>query len=127
MKQNKTVFNGPIIRYHSVTMPKLEEEDDDDNNDHEEVNTSNQKISDLSKQQSDKKSRNFIIFSSEQTVKEIFSSSEQIKPKPKKCVITGLQAKYLDPLTKCPYNNLYAFKKIRELYAAKKNVNTNNE
>ena len=60
MKQNKTVFNGPIIRYHSVTMPKLEEEDDDDNNDHEEVNTSNQKISDLSKQQSDKKSRNFI-------------------------------------------------------------------
>lgn len=118
MKQNKTLFTGPIIRYHSVTMPKLdeEEEEDDDEDNNENLN--------LTKEQLHKKSRNFIIFSSDQTIKEIFTSTEQIKPKPKKCVITGLPAKYLDPLTKCPYNNLYAFKKIRELYAAKKNVNT---
>jgi len=63
----------------------------------------------------------------EETIKEIFSSKEQQKPKPNKCVITGLPAKYIDPLTKCPYANLFAFKKIRELYANKKVLHNSNE
>ena len=30
------------------------------------------------------------------------------------CVVTGLPAKYLDPLTKMPYANAAAFHKLRE-------------
>lgn len=125
INQNKNVYNGPIIRYHSVTMPKLEEEDDDENEENLELDNEL-----VVKDQFGKKSRNFIIFSEEETIKQIFSSKEQQKPKAKKCVITGLPAKYIDPLTKCPYANLIAFKKIRELYANKKillNNNNNNE
>lgn len=125
LKLNKNVFNGPIIRYHSVTMPILDEEEEDDEegeNDKEE----DKMVKSLSKEQQRKKSRNFIIFTSEQTIKEIFTSKEQTKPKPKKCAITGLPAKYFDPLTKMPYANLFAFKKLREAYANKKIPNTNN-
>lgn len=96
-------------------MPKLEEEDDDDE---EEIMGSDVVLKD----HFSKKSRNFIIFTSDQTIKEIFSSQEQQKPKPKKCIITGLPAKYFDPLTKLPYANLFAFKKLRELNASKKIV-----
>lgn len=35
------------------------------------------------------------------------------------CVITGLKAKYKDPLTKLPYATLEAFRKIREEHALK--------
>lgn len=128
IKQNKNLFNGPIIRYHSVTMPKLEEEEEDEENE-ENLELDNDSIV---KDQFSKKSstgavqsRNFIVFTNEETIEEIFSSKEQQKPKPKKCVITGLPAKYIDPLTKCPYANLFAFKKIRELYASKKSLHHN--
>uniref|UniRef100_A0A915EE31 Vacuolar protein sorting-associated protein 72 homolog n=1 Tax=Ditylenchus dipsaci TaxID=166011 RepID=A0A915EE31_9BILA len=41
------------------------------------------------------------------------------KPKQKVhlvCAVTGLEAKYIDPLTELPYANLDAFKKIRQSY-----------
>lgn len=35
------------------------------------------------------------------------------------CVITGLPAKYKDPLTGLPYNNIAAFKELRKKYISK--------
>ena len=39
-------------------------------------------------------------------------------PEPTKCVITGLPAKYKDPLTGQPYATIQAFKEIRKQHAA---------
>ncbi|KAL9654042.1 hypothetical protein ABK040_011586 [Willaertia magna] len=43
-----------------------------------------------------------------------------------KCVITGLPAKYKDPLTQQPYATIEAFKKIRMLYHNNNNNNNSN-
>jgi vacuolar protein sorting-associated protein 72 len=100
----KNVFNGPIIRYHSLTMPVLAED----------------RNSDEIKETEAKQSRNFITFTDEHTLREIFpSSGGGAKPKPpnqrlKVCAVTGLPAKYFDPVTQIPYANLYAFKVIRQ-------------
>ena len=103
----KVSIKGPIVRYHSVTMPLLKSEADED--DHVMGNLPA------------KQSRNFITFTDEATLHQVFPT---VKPKaynqPKKCVITGLPAKYFDPLTKCPYYNLIAFKALRELHATNK-------
>ena len=64
-----------------------------------------------------KQSRNFLTFSDQNLLKEIFSNTTPEVPKTQKCPITGLTAKYFDPLTKTPYANLNAFKKIREIKA----------
>ena len=105
-KSHKNVFNGPTIRFHSTTMPLL---DSDDEHSHEASNNL-------------KQSRNFVTFSDEETLKNIFGirkADTDMARVPQKCVATGLPAKYFDPLTNCPYANLFAFKKIREIYAAK--------
>ena len=101
-KSHKNVFNGPTIRYHSTTMPLLDSDDEASDN--------------------LKQSRNFITFSDEETLRNIFGikkADTDVAKVPQKCVATGLPAKYFDPLTNCPYANLFAFKKIREIYAAK--------
>ena len=68
-----------------------------------------------------KQSRNFISFTDEATYHQVFPI---VKAKsyhqPKKCVITGLPAKYFDPVTQCPYYNLIAFKALREMHTANK-------
>jgi vacuolar protein sorting-associated protein 72 len=96
---NKTIIKGPIIRYHSVTMPLFNDR-----------NRENQK-----------QSRNFISFTDEKILQEIFYQPKQKPPgvKEKTCPITGLPAKYFDPLTQTPYANLFAFKTIREKYGNK--------
>lgn len=107
-KKKKTLtkisIKGPIIRYHSVTMPLLKSDSDD--------NVSSDESSSL------KQSRNFITFTDENTLHQLFPNE---KPKPvnqlRKCVITGLPAKYLDPITKQPYHNLIAFKALRDAKA----------
>ncbi len=106
----KNVFNGPIIRYHSLTMPVLADDDNDDEGE--------------SKETGEKQSRNFITFTDEHTLREIFpASGGGAKPKPpnprlKVCAVTGLPAKYFDPVTQIPYANLYAFKAIRQSHSA---------
>ncbi|GAB5370887.1 hypothetical protein AAMO2058_001531900 [Amorphochlora amoebiformis] len=37
--------------------------------------------------------------------------------KPPVCLVTGLAARYSDPLTKLPYANITAFKQLRDMYA----------
>ncbi|CAF0854602.1 unnamed protein product [Brachionus calyciflorus] len=92
--QSKQVIKGPFIRYHSVTMPLAE-------------NNSNEK-----------QCRNFITFSDEKTLNEIFPK-QKLEPSNvnnKLCEVTRLPAKYFDPVTKKPFANLFAFKNLREKY-----------
>ncbi|KRZ76477.1 Conserved oligomeric Golgi complex subunit 3, partial [Trichinella papuae] len=71
-----------------------------------------------------------IEFSNAETYQSIFSrfSNKPTIEKPKRCVVYGLPAKYIDPLTRQPYCNMQAFRLIREKYAEYvkqlKNVNT---
>lgn len=75
---------------------------------------------DYSENQIKKQSRNFITFSDEQTLKELFPSNKLKVNQHKLCAVTGLPAKYFDPITQCPYANLYAFKVLREKHANRK-------
>ena len=63
-----------------------------------------------------KQSRNFVTFPDEETMKSLFQNEKPEASKPTKCAVTGLPAKYFDPLTNCPYANIFAFKKLREIY-----------
>ncbi|RNA08325.1 vacuolar sorting-associated 72 -like protein [Brachionus plicatilis] len=91
---NKSSIKGPIIRYHSVAMPMLDES-------------------------GSKQSRNFLTFTDEASLHQIFPNKkpQQIDINLKICPITGLAAKYFDPLTKTPYATLAAFKILRERFA----------
>lgn len=75
---------------------------------------------DYSENKINKQSRNFITFSDEQTLKELFPSNKLKVSQHKLCAVTGLPAKYFDPITQCPYANLYAFKVLREKHANRK-------
>lgn len=104
MKSQKYAIKGPVIRYHSVTMPFID--------------IDQEMYGDASEdQQSDQKqSRNFMTFPDEEYVKSLFPCDKPEPSKAKKCAVTGLPAKYFDPLTNCPYANTFAFKKLREIY-----------
>lgn len=110
--QTKLTIKGPVVRYHSVVMPLIE--NDDEMTSEETANPPTVK----------KQSRNFIIFSDEQTLHSVFPNSQQKQKPPdvskKLCAVTGQPAKYFDPITQKPYANLYAFKVLRELHASKK-------
>ena len=115
----KSVFKGPIIRYHSLTMPILpdatgcDEEEDPDHQPADEKSATSRV-----------QSRNFITFTDEQSLREIFPlASSAAKPrvpgsKQRVCAVTGLTAKYFDPLTQLPYANMYAFRALRQMHAA---------
>ena len=109
-KKRKTLtkisIKGPMIRYHSVTMPLVKSDTEDD---------------ELVESPCLKQSRNFITFTDENTLRQIFPNEKhKLVNQPKKCVITGLPAKYFDPITKLPYHNLIAFKALREMTASNK-------
>lgn len=114
----KQVIRGPIIRYHSVTMPLV----DDDEEENIQASMGNGQDTSTNKENAkNKQSRNFIMFTDENTMRQIFPYT---RPKPpdvtkKMCAITGLPAKYFDPITQRPYANLAAFKILREMHAAK--------
>lgn len=94
---NKSSIKGPLIRYHSVTMPILD-------------------------QPNSKQSRNFLTFTDQASLNQIFPQTkpQQIDVNLKICPITGLPAKYFDPLTKTPYATLAAFKILRERFSNEK-------
>lgn len=66
-----------------------------------------------------KQSRTFITFTDEQTLKQLLPNQKPKSIIRKQCVVTGLPARYFDPVTQYPYANLYAFKALREMHAAK--------
>ena len=93
-------ISGPAIRYHSVTMPTFERDGG--------LTT-------------EKYSRNFLVFTDTSTIPtSIFPTEKPSKPKSLYCKVTGLPAKYIDPLTKFPYSTAQAFKVIRDRYVKEK-------
>lgn len=89
--------------------------------------------------QSAKCSRNLITFASEQCLRNAMPKSThfltqsgalttQPPSRPKCpiriCPITGLPARYVDPLTLTPYANLAAFRVLRRLYTIHLETNT---
>jgi vacuolar protein sorting-associated protein 72 len=103
----KQVSKVPLIRFHSVSMPVVSHDDD--------IDEENKNLAEIKKQ-----CRNFVSFSDENVFKETFPQQKSKPNVHKKCVVTGLPAKYFDPVTQCPYANLYAFKALRDMHSSKK-------
>ncbi|KAF5286399.1 hypothetical protein FQA39_LY16319 [Lamprigera yunnana] len=100
---------GPIIRYHSMRMPIIEE-----------LDTTSEKTIKEEKTCPKYQERTFITFLNDP--KDIvFKSCMKARPLPKvpsklRCTITKKPAKYVDPLTCLPYHDILSFKLIREAY-----------
>jgi hypothetical protein len=54
-----------------------------------------------------------ITFTDVDKMPSVFSLEPPQRPVPRRCVISGLPAKYMDPLTMQPYANVEAFKILR--------------
>ena len=119
-KNIKPVCKEPMIRYLSLSMPVIDvnEEikvDDDGGNE----NQSEMRMEKNSEKTLEPKcSRNFIIFTDSKTFPGNFFASNKVSiPQKAYCPVTGLPAKYKDPLTGLPYATAQAFRYIREHYA----------
>lgn len=66
-----------------------------------------------------KQSRNFMIFTDTNNFPSVyFPRTKRSRPRRKLCPVTGLPAKYVDPLTHTPYATPFAFKVIRMRYVS---------
>jgi vacuolar protein sorting-associated protein 72 len=114
----KHTYKGPIIRYHSMSMPLIEELPDDweglcVEQDGEELV---EKIDKSSVRSNERCSRNFITFTDEATFKDYFVKVKPKVPQRNFCPITRLPARYYDPVTQMAFANLQAFKVLRDAY-----------
>ena len=136
VKEKKRVFKGPFIRFHSVTMPVISElEPNQDGttaaapeteaNSTSENPAPNQQQNEQQHQQQQQQQqqqrqqycRNFLVFTDTLAYPSAYFPTEK-PPKPKRlvCHVTGLPAKYIDPITGTPYATPQAFKIIRTRY-----------
>lgn len=110
-KIQKVAFKGPVIRFHSLSMPVIEVIEPlvkvDDVED-EEVNVDSSK----------RCCRNFLIFTDAKNFPASYFPTKKLKvPHKTYCPVTGLPARYHDPVTGLPFANAHAFRYIRERYA----------
>lgn len=108
---------GPMIRYHSVTMPLIKELPD--NMIGERNDDKAEEIEKKILKTSEKCSRTFITFTDDKMLHKLFVSKKVRMPPKQYCPVTQLRAKYFDPMTQTPYANAHAFKMIREIYQQK--------
>ena len=95
-KITKVRYHGPIVRFQSVRMPLVGENGKVDSN-------------------GGYCSRSFLEFTDTKSFpREYFPTSKVRYPKKPVCAVTGLPAKYKDPLTGLPYATIEAFKYIRQ-------------
>uniref|UniRef100_A0A336LQD5 Vacuolar protein sorting-associated protein 72 homolog n=1 Tax=Culicoides sonorensis TaxID=179676 RepID=A0A336LQD5_CULSO len=120
VRPTKSVFTGPIIRYHSLTMPLVEELIEKRDPSIDGTRRSERKAVERKIVVTNKCERTFISFENDidnKVFDSIFKPMNSKKEhRSKLCPITKLPAKYFDPITKVPYHNLTAFKIIREAY-----------
>ncbi|CAG9807918.1 unnamed protein product [Chironomus riparius] len=124
-------FTGAIIRYHSVSMPvvvndlsQLWEQQQHDETEEIKRTTRRSRLAANDSTKTINKNRcerTFITFENDinnKIFEEIFPPSEQKKHRKgtQICPITNLPAKYFDPITQLPFNNIMAFKILRESY-----------
>lgn len=141
VRPTKRVNTGPIIRYHSLSMPSITEIRTISNQIKTEIDggdvdmetscrneeTTTERIGTRRKRAkmeitvSDERiERTFVTFENDLDDKyfsSIFNKSKKLKEKSVSlCALTKLPAKYIDPVTKLPYRNIQALKIIREAY-----------
>ena len=119
-KNLQPVRKEPMIRYLSLSMPIVEVNEeikvDDDGGNENQPETLTAKDSEKPSEQ--KCSRNFIIFTDPKTFPGNYFASNKVSIQQKAyCPVTGLPAKYKDPVTGLPYATAQAFRYIREHYA----------
>ncbi len=111
VEKKKTIFSGPVIRFHSMTMSfQKSSEDNNKTIDHtkpliEPIDTKapSSEQSPVIDKNKTKYCRNFLVFTDTQGFPDSYFPTEKPKyPRKRFCPITGLPAKYVDPLTsKC--------------------------
>lgn len=114
VKEKKQVTQGPVVRFHSVTMPLIA--DAQESGSSNSANTSTPANSSEAPQPN-LYCRNFLIFTDTRKFPSAYFPNKK-PPKPTRltCPITGLPAKYIDPVTETPYSTPQAFKIIRNRY-----------
>ena len=135
VKEKKKVIKGPVIRFHSVTMPmitsKLEPSQDQTTTSEVATTLPSSPSSAMTttavpqdstsagntQTQPTKYCRNFLVFTDTNGFPDLYFPTRK-PPKPKRavCPVTGLPAKYIDPITGTPYATPQAFKFIRTRY-----------
>lgn len=140
VRPTKRVNIGPIIRYHSLSMPSITEIRTISNQVKRETDSGDFEI-ELSRRNEDtterigtrrkrakmeitvseeRIERTFVTFENDPDDKyfsNMFNRSKKMKERADLlCALTKLPAKYIDPITKLPYRNIQALKIIREAY-----------
>lgn len=122
-----TTYVGPIIRYHSLSMPviqdelKVKEVPEEPEAETKRTTRRSRMAATDAKTAAEKNrcERTFITFENDISNK-VFDGFFPPKPKrPRRsqsCAVTSLPAKYFDPVTQLPYHNIMAFKILRESY-----------
>ncbi|XP_031641182.1 vacuolar protein sorting-associated protein 72 homolog [Contarinia nasturtii] len=143
VRPTKRVNPGPIIRYHSLSMPAIETtksllalqrkrnsssitningevsidmDIEPSSNKMDTIKTSN---SDPFSASNKRVERTFITLENDlndEYFKKVFNKPSAKRKVDLVCPLTKLPAKYIDPLTKLPYRNVQALKIIREAY-----------
>lgn len=122
-----TTYTGPIIRYHSMSMPVIQDEQKTKEvleSEHEEKKRTTRRsrlaASDAAKAaEKNRCERTFVTFESDINNKvfdSIFPPTTKKSRRDQLCAVTRLPAKYFDPVTQLPYHNIMAFKILRESY-----------
>ena len=132
VKERKSVLQGPLIRFLSTSMPILSSEDGAALISPSEAHADNVEISVVDGDTSgttvtvttptERYCRNFLIFTDTNSYPSAYFHTSKLRKRPRKqfCPITGLPAKYIDPLTGTPYATPQAFKIIRNRYVSER-------
>lgn len=135
VRPTKRVNPGPIIRYHSLSMPAIETTKSTVSqrkrnsssttamNGEVSIDMDIEPVNKLPNSEfltTDKRvERTFVTFENDlndEFFKKIFNKPSAKRKVDLICPLTKLPAKYIDPLTKLPYRNVQALKIIREAY-----------
>ncbi|XP_037826311.1 vacuolar protein sorting-associated protein 72 homolog [Lucilia sericata] len=106
-RPTKRIFSGPMIRYHSMTMPVVRKQTRGYSAPHD-PNDPRSKCE-----------RTFISLENdldEKVFHNIFKTKRLQRNSGYLCPITKLPARYFDPVTQQPYYSIQAFKILREAY-----------
>ena len=114
VEKKKVVYSGPVIRFHSTSMPFVTEISNNTTIDHsrppDSTDTHTQGSTNVSEnsansqkdtnKSTNKYTRNFLVFTDTQGFPESYFPTDKPKyPRKRFCPVTGLPAKYVDPLT----------------------------
>lgn len=110
----KQTTRGPMIRFQSIAMPRIEEVDPPEGQ--QVLSLDGKQEGQMNVLETGRCMRNFITFPDETVLKKIFP---QHKPRPATknfCPISRQPARYFDPVTHIAYANLQGYRVLREAY-----------